>query len=129
MEINEILGGIRCPIPNRNIGNDTANSIEAPATLSCNCARFILFFKICATSAPIPRPKKAIEIAIKAKLYHNMIENNLVRVNSNNSTHKDIMKREASRTPSRSLECMSSLHVCVSYRYFLDVHLRAHFPI
>jgi hypothetical protein len=61
-----MLGGMRCPIPNKNIGNDTANAIEALATLSGNCSLFILFFKICATSAPIPRPKKAIEIAIKA---------------------------------------------------------------
>ena len=56
-----------CPTKNKNIGRETAKAIVdlsiADDRLSCD---FILFFIIWISKAPIPSPKNATEIAIKA---------------------------------------------------------------
>ena len=62
-----MLGGITCPITNKKIGSETANAIVDWIIFDCNFSSFIiLFFVRWTDKAPIPSPKNAIEIAIKA---------------------------------------------------------------
>jgi hypothetical protein len=65
-----MLGGITCPNKNKNTGNEIENPMLDLRILDGNFAAcssvLILFFNMCTVRAPIPRPKNAIEIAIKA---------------------------------------------------------------
>ena len=65
-----MLGGITCPNNNKNTGNEIENPMLHLRILDGNfasCSSVLsLFFKMCTVSAPIPSPKNAIEIAIKA---------------------------------------------------------------
>jgi len=64
--MKEGLDGTSCPIIRSTIGREIANAIVDWSTLEGRLTLFNLPFKIWTTKEPIPNPKNAMEITIKA---------------------------------------------------------------
>jgi hypothetical protein len=104
--MKEIFGGIMYATMNRKIGSEMAKATVDRTILegtkeplsSLSSEIFFLFLRTYTVKDPIPRPKKATDIAIKAKSYHRIIEKILVSVSSNritpNETTNIVMKRK-----------------------------------